>query len=196
MDIDIEEEEKPNDDNNPYVNIYLKIFQDINCNYNLLRMILFDLLNVYVTVYNYYLQYTKFNLYIEREYKNLFDIAHKDIRIYTIDKKNKCPNDLNLLENTFIVIGIENFYKYKSAKFIIKEIINYEKKILNYLIYLQERIITLINGMNKFTDFYRYCLNIIFNYRFDIDNSNEILIDKFNSLKQNYFLKVVKHMHD
>ena len=199
MDIDTEEEEDNNTttiNNNNHVTVYLHIFRDINCNYNLLRIILFDLLNVYSIVYNYYIQYTQFNLYIKKEYKILFDIAQTSKYIYTVNKKKGKKIDLNLPKNTFIIIGESNFYKYKSIKFIIREIINYEKKILSYLTYLQERIITLINGMNKFNQFYSYCLKILFNYQFNIDNTNVTLIDKFNQLKQNYFLNIVKHVHN
>lgn len=186
MDSDIKE------NNNNNIDIYVSIFQDINRNYNLLRIILFDLLNFYSSVHNYYMQYKNFKLYIEREYSILFDIAQNSKNIYTIDKKLDKKINSKLPENTFFVIGIKNLYKYKSIKFITKEIINYDVKILNYLIYLQKHIVTLINGMNQFNYFYCYCLKIFFNYRCKNDNINFILIDKFNQLRYDYVNNVTK----
>lgn len=198
MDVEITGKNINNNNNNNNVDVYVRFFQNVNNNYNFLRVILFDLLNVYVSVYNYYIQYRNFKLYIKKEFNILFDIAENSKNIYTVDKKIKKINkDLNLPKNTYLVIGLKNYHKYKCIKYIIKEVLRYDQKILNYLIYLQKHIITLINGMNKFNQFLRYCLKILFNYNSNnnYDNTNSILLNNFNKLKENYFLNISKHLN-
>ena len=198
MDIDIEENnnnDNNNNNNNNIIDIYVAIFQDVKYNYNLLKIMLFDLLMFYSSVYNYYVQYKNFNLFIKQEYAILYDIAQNNKTVYLVEKKTN--EKLNLPNNTFIVIGLKPLYKYKSIKSIMKEIINYDEKLFNYLIYLQKNIVTLINGMNKFNQFYRYCLKILFNFNFNNDDdTNSILMNNFKQFKHNYLLNVNKHLNE
>ena len=181
---------------NNVINIYINSFQSVNSNYNFLRIVLFDLLNVYASVYNYYIKYKNFIKYVEREYNLLFDIARNKKNVYTINKKSNKKlrkKNFSLPKDTYIIIGLKNYHKYKTIKYILSEIINYDEKILNYLIYLQKHIFTLVNGMNKFNQFYCYGLKTLFNYQFGNDNNIDlILLDNFNQLKQHYFLNMTK----
>ena len=177
------------------INIYLEIFREVNGNYNLLRIILFELLNYYIAVQNYYIQYLSFKAYMKEKYKYLYHLSQNHISIYTIHKKLKKDRiDLQLPENTFLVIGLTNFYKYKGIKYILKEILSYDEKVYKFLLYLENHIVKLINGMNKFKQFYNYYLNIFFNYPRNNDNINSLLIKRFNELKQNHILRVAKYL--
>ena len=174
---------------NDNIDIYMNAFQSVNSNYNFLRISLFDLLNVYVSVHSYYIKYKNFLKYVQLEYNFLFDIVQNKKNVYTIDKKSSKKKYSNLPKDTYIIIGLKSYHKYKTIKHILSEVLKYDDKILNYLIYLQKHIITLINGMNKFNQFYCYGLKILFNYQFNDDNNIDlILLDNFNQLKQNYFM--------
>ena len=187
--------EVDNNNNNNNINIYINIIQDIKRKYDLLRVLVFELLNYYSSVENYYIQYSRFKEYIKKKYSILYYISQNNIKIYTINRK-KNRKKLNLPPNTILVIGIHNYYKYKSMKYIIKEIVNYDKKILNYLTYLQKRIITFINGMNNFHHFYTYSLEIYFDFKnIDDFNNSSILVNTFTGLKQNYLSKSTKFMN-
>lgn len=176
----------------------IEILKYVISKYNLLRIILFDLLNYYTSVYNYYKQYMKFISYVWNNYPQLAFIYENKIKIYTIPNNNK--NDkksLNLPKDTFIIVGINNYYKYKSIKYILRKIMTYDKNIHNYLIYLETCIIRLANGMNKFNRFYTYSLNIFFNYNTYISNdSNSLLNNSFNTLKQNYLHKCTQYLNN
>ena len=174
-------------DNDAVVDRYLFFFQNVNSNYNFLRIVLFDLLNFYVSVYNYYIKYKKFIIFIEKKYNFLFDMAQNKKNVYTINKK--LDKKLNLPPNTYIIVGLKNYRRYKNIKWVLENVINYDQIIQSYLLYLQNHIITLINGMNKFNKFYCYCLHVLFNYQFNNEITDLILLDNFNQLKQNYFLK-------
>ena len=195
MDIDNENIIDDNYNNrNINVDIYIDIFKNISYNYDILRIILFNLLNHYSTVQNYYIQYIKFNIYIKKKYKILFDISQKLITTYTVNKTQDKSN-LNLPKGTILVIGENNYYRYKTIKLIIKDIINYDKKIYNYLLYLQNHIITLINGMNTFNEFHTYCLKIFFNHA-NNDNINNMLIRRYNKLKENHITRNINYINN
>ena len=195
----------------------LDIFKYIDSKYNLLRIILVDLLLYYKAIQNYYIQYTFFLSYINSAYPDLITISKTRIKTFTIEKNknNKFKkenknfkinvfhnrsakietiedkkNFLNLPPGTTLIIGLKNHYKYIAIKYIINAIINYKGSIYSYMMYLEGFILKLIKSMNDFRQFYLYSLNILFNIK-DETISN-IALDKFNIIKQNYALQYFK----
>ena len=181
---------------NKSINI-INIIKYINSKYNLLRIILTDLILFYNDIYNYYVQYSSFLSYVKKTYPELFIIYKKTLKIYTIKyrKRKKC---LQLPLNTTLVIGVKNYYKYKAIKIILTKIFSYDKIIFSYLLYLEQSIVKLINSMNKFRQIYSYSINIFFDdcndydniikyYQTDIDNA-------FYNIKRNYFTKNVANI--
>ena len=177
------------------------ILNFINSRYNLLRIILFDLLQYYYELYNYRVQYSYFLSYVKNKYPQLFIIYKTRLKIYTINHYRK-KKHLKLPPNTILVVGINNYYKYKAIKILLTSIFNYEKKIISYLSYLEHSIIMLIKSMNKFHQFYNYSINILFesnNNNIDDDDDDDgggggggiyLNIDNaFNNIKRNYFSK-------
>ena len=204
MDIIIDDDNNNNNNNyyyydnnynndNDNIDRYFTIFQNIKYEYNLLKIILFYLLMFHSSVYNYYKQYENFKLYIKQKYPILYDIAKNKKNLYVIYKNQK--SNLKLPKNTFLVIGSKTLYKYKGIKLIVKEIINYDEKMYIYLKYLQKQIVILINGMNWFNQFYRYCLKILFNYHSLNDYTNSILIHNFNQFKHCYLSNITQNLN-
>ena len=92
---------------------------------------------------------------------------------------------------------MSNYYKYKSIKYVLNEIINHDKKLYTYLIYLETCIVRFINGMNSFNNFYTYSLNVLFNsqHQYYYRNNDNLLLNAFNKLKQNYFSKYASYLY-
>lgn len=163
------------------------IFQYITSKYNLLRILLFDLINYYTTVQNYYIQYLKFISFVKDKYSQLVLISQKKIKTFTIsNNKDYKRKRAKLQPDTLLIIGLSNYYKYSSIKYIMNKIMNYNKKLYSYLIYLETRIVRFINGMNNFYNFYTYSLGIYFDCNHQGDYK---FINSFNILKQNYVSK-------
>ena len=71
------------------------------------------------------------------------------------------------------------------------------KNFYTYLIYLETCIVRFINGMNNFYNFYTYSLNVLFNsqHQYYYRNNDDLLLNAFNELKQNYFSKYALYLN-
>ena len=187
--------------NNNNNNIQLSdVLRHITSKYNLLRIYLFDLMNYYSTVQNYYIQYLKFVSFVKDKYPILVSISQTKVKTFTIPYSKKYENkrkQLKLQPNTILIIGLSNYYKYISIKHIMNEIINYDKKLHTYLIYLETCIVRFINGINNFNRFYTYSLNILFNahYHHYYQNNDDLLSNTFKQLKQNHLSKYAPYLN-
>lgn len=172
------------------------IFQYITSKYNLLRVFLFDVINYYTSVQNYHIQYLKFISFIKDKYSQLVLISQAKIKTFTIpNNKDYKRKRLKLQSDTILIIGLSNYYKYISIKYIMNKIMNYNKKLYSYLIYLETCIVRVIQGMNNFRNIYTYSLSILFNSLQVYDNNEMLLLNSFNKLKQNYFSKSAPYLN-
>ena len=170
-------------------------FTFVESKYNLLRVILFDLINYYTSIHNYYIQYIKFLSHIRNKYPLLAFIHDNKSPIKVVKSKTYKSS-----KNTTIILGIRNYYKYKSIKYILNKIMTYNKEIYKYLVYLESCIVRLVNGMNKFNRFYSYCLHIYFQYDIYNDESNTYninqLLNSFNTVKHNYLYNSTVYLNN
>ena len=164
-----------------------EIYKLINEKYEFLRLCVFNLILSYTYVKSYLISYKEFLNFIRASSFPLDYFVAKH-NVYTLSRRisksnsyfkaviQSHPRNTRYLENERV------FHKYIAIKILCHRLLEFEKEVIAYKVYLQKLILCIIANMKSFRELYILHIYLVCNPSSRADGWNRSIQDQLNSL--------------